>query len=48
MRGCHLPLLLCMCSVGCANVQLKHSTVNQASTLSLVQYQQILDNLAMM
>lgn len=38
--------MVCLFSLGCANLQLKHSTVNQASTLTLMQYQQILDNLA--
>jgi hypothetical protein len=33
---------------GCANVQLKHTTVNQASTLTKLQYQLVLENLAMM
>jgi hypothetical protein len=32
---------------GCANVQLKRSTVRSASTLTDLQYQQVLDNLAM-
>ena len=32
---------------GCANVQLKHTTVNQASTLTNLQYQLVLENLAM-
>jgi hypothetical protein len=32
---------------GCANVQLKLSTVRSASTLTDLQYQQVLDNLAM-
>jgi hypothetical protein len=47
MRWRHLSILLCLCCFGCANLQLKHTTVNQASTLTLLQYQQILDNLAM-
>jgi hypothetical protein len=32
---------------GCANIQLRRSTVNQASTLTDLQYQQVLNNLAM-
>jgi hypothetical protein len=32
---------------GCANLQLRHSTVRQASTITDLQYQQVLNNLAM-
>jgi hypothetical protein len=34
-------------SVGCTHAQLARSTVNQASTLTDLQYQQVLDNIAM-
>ena len=40
-----IPLTLAL--PGCANVQLKYSTVRSASTLTDLQYQQVLDNLAM-
>jgi hypothetical protein len=42
-----LVLLLLLTSAGCANNQLRYSTVRQASTLTDLQYQQVLDNLAM-
>jgi hypothetical protein len=40
-------VLLALTLSGCANVQLKVSTVRSASTLTDLQYQQVLDNLAM-
>ena len=42
-----LVVLLALAPSGCANVQLKLSTVRSASTLTDLQYQQVLDNLAM-
>jgi hypothetical protein len=42
-----LVILLALTLSGCANVQLKFSTVRSASTLTDLQYQQVLDNLAM-
>ena len=38
-------LLLACC--GCTHIQLQRKTINQGSTLSGIQYQQVLDNLAM-
>jgi hypothetical protein len=40
-------VLLALALSGCANVQLKHSTLRSASTLTDLQYQQVLNNLAM-
>jgi hypothetical protein len=43
-------LLLCVCSLaaaGCTHMQLRRSTVGQATTLTELQYQQVLNNLAM-
>jgi hypothetical protein len=42
-----LVILLTPALSGCANVQLKQSTLRSASTLTDLQYQQVLDNLAM-
>jgi len=42
-----LVILSAFALSGCANVQLKFSTVRSASTLTDLQYQQVLDNLAM-
>src|SRR5208337_5625160 len=42
-----LVILSVLAFSGCANVQLKVSTVRSASTLTDLQYQQVLDNLAM-
>src|SRR3954464_4139801 len=39
-------LLALFCS-GCTGLQLKRSTIDQASTLSELQYQQVMNNLAM-
>jgi hypothetical protein len=47
MSKCGLVILLALALSGCANVQLKLSTVRSASTLTDLQYQQVLDNLAM-
>ena len=45
--ACHLllPLLLVL-STGCTHLQLRRSTLNQASTITSLQYQQVLSNLA--
>jgi hypothetical protein len=40
--------LLLVCAPGCTNHRLRASIVNQASTLTELQYQQVLGNLAMM
>ena len=40
-------VLLVLALSGCASVQLKHSTLRSASTLTDLQYQQVLNNLAM-
>jgi len=40
-------LLVALASTGCMAVRLKQRTINQASTLPDLQYQQVLDNLAM-
>ena len=42
-----LIVLLALALSGCANVQLKKSTIRSASTLTDLQYKQVLDNLAM-
>jgi hypothetical protein len=42
-----LVILSVLAFSGCANVQLKVSTLRSASTLTELQYQQVLDNLAM-
>ena len=42
-----LVVLLALAPSGCANIQLKLSTLRSASTLTDLQYQQVLDNLAM-
>jgi hypothetical protein len=47
MRKRGLVILLTLALSGCANVQLKLSTVRSASTLTDLQCQQVLDNLAM-
>jgi len=47
MRRLGLVVLLALAPSGCANVQLKVSTLRSASTLTELQYQQVLDNLAM-
>lgn len=39
--------LMVACLSGCTHVQLRRSTIRQASTLTELQYQQVLDNLAM-
>jgi hypothetical protein len=44
-RGILIILLLALC--GCTHIKLQRKTINQGSTLSEIQYQQVLDNLAM-
>ncbi len=44
---CFLAIVGVLSLTGCANTQLRHSTVAQASTLSDLQYQMVLENLAM-
>lgn len=46
--GICILTLLAVLSNGCAYVQLRKSTLRQASTITELQYQQILNNLAMM
>ena len=42
-----LILLLCATSTGCTTVRLRQRTMNQGGTLPELQYQQVLDNLAL-
>ena len=41
------PIVVCFGLIGCASRQLQISTARQASTVADLQYQQVLDNLAM-
>src|SRR5262245_29608684 len=43
-----LAVLVMTISPGCTNLRLKRSIVNQASTITELQYQQVLGNLAML
>ncbi len=45
LRGVVIVMLLATC--GCTHVKLQRKTLNQGSTLADLQYQQVLDNLAM-
>lgn len=47
MRGRFLLCGLILLATGCGSIQLQRSTIRQARTLSDLQYQQVLDNLAM-
>ena len=47
MRKIRVALLLLWALPGCTNLQLKRSTIEQASTLTDLQYRQVLSNLAM-
>jgi hypothetical protein len=47
MRNAMLCFLMVFPCAGCTNIQLKRSMISQASTLSDMQYQQVLNNLAM-
>jgi plastocyanin len=47
MRKLRFAILLLWALPGCTNLQLKRSTVDQASTLTDLQYRQVLSNLAM-
>jgi hypothetical protein len=44
-RGIFLVLMLALC--GCTHIKLQGKTISQGSTLSQLQYQQVLDNIAM-
>ena len=48
LRGICILAFLPLFSSGCAYVQLRKSTLRQASTITELQYQQVLNNLAML
>lgn len=48
LRRLGLVCLVLLGAVGCADMQLRRSTARQASTLTSLQYQQVLNNLAML
>jgi hypothetical protein len=47
MRPFILSAVVCLLFVGCQHIELRNHTLRQASTLTDLQYQQVLDNLAM-
>ena len=47
MRVCVIVGVACLCFSGCTSLRLERSTANQARTLTQLQYQQVMNNLAM-
>jgi hypothetical protein len=46
MRACSLMVLVAMASAGCTHHQLRHSTLQQAGTITDIHYHQVLSNIA--